>query len=235
MLRFHTQTAGCSLTAQQPYNNIVRVTIQALAGVLGGTQSLHTDSFDEALALPSDEAVTVALRTQQIIAEESGAANTIDPLAGSYFVEALTHRIEQDALAYIDKIDEMGGIVRAIEAGFPQKEIADASYRYQRQVDEGVKTVVGVNRYVKTDEQRPELLRIGDEMERGQLERLNRVKQERDDARVNQCLEEMVRAARSDENLLPPMLDAVRAYASVGEISKALIPVFGTYRETSVL
>jgi methylmalonyl-CoA mutase N-terminal domain/subunit len=235
MLRFHTQTAGCSLTAQQPYNNIVRVTIQALAGVLGGTQSLHTDSFDEALALPSDEAVTVALRTQQIIAEESGVANTIDPLAGSYFVEALTHRIEQDALAYIDKIDEMGGIVRAIEAGFPQKEIADASYRYQRQVDEGVKTVVGVNRYVQSDEQRPELLRIGDEMESGQLERLNRVKRERDNARVKQCLEGMVRAARNDENLLPPMLDAVRAYASVGEISKALIPVFGTYRETSVL
>jgi methylmalonyl-CoA mutase N-terminal domain/subunit len=208
MLRFHTQTAGCSLTAQQPYNNIVRVTIQALAGVLGGTQSLHTDSFDEALALPSDEAVTVALRTQQIIAEESGVANTIDPLAGSYFVEALTHRIEQDALAYIDKIDEMGGIVRAIEAGFPQKEIADASYRYQRQVDEGVKTVVGVNRYVQSDEQRPELLRIGDEMERGQLERLSRVKQDRDNARVKQCLEGMVRAARNDENLLPPMLDA---------------------------
>jgi len=235
MLRFHTQTAGCSLTAQQPYNNIVRVTIQALAGVLGGTQSLHTDSFDEALALPSDEAVTVALRTQQIIAEESGVANTIDPLAGSYFVEALTNRIEQDALNYIDKIDEMGGIVRAIETGFPQKEIADASYRYQRQVDAKAKTVVGVNRYVQTDEQRPELLRIGDEVERGQLDRLNRVKQERDNERVRQCLDQVVRAAENDENLLPPMLDAVRAYASVGEICKALIPVFGTYRETSVL
>jgi methylmalonyl-CoA mutase N-terminal domain/subunit len=235
MLRFHTQTAGCSLTAQQPYNNIVRVTIQALAGVMGGTQSLHTDSFDEALALPSDEAVTVALRTQQIIAEESGVANTIDPLAGSYFVEALTNRVERDALAYIEKIDEMGGIVRAIEVGFPQKEIADASYRYQRQIDEGVKTVVGVNRYAQEGEQRPELLRIGKEMERGQLERLERVKRERDNARVDRCLEQIVTAANNDENLLPPMLDAVRAYASVGEISKALIPVFGTYRETSVL
>jgi methylmalonyl-CoA mutase N-terminal domain/subunit len=235
MLRFHTQTAGCSLTAQQPYNNIVRVTIQALAGVLGGTQSLHTDSFDEALALPSDEAVTVALRTQQIIAEESGAANTIDPLAGSYFVEALTNRIEQDAMAYIDKIDELGGIVKAIETGFPQKEIADASYRYQRQVDSGVKTVVGVNRYVQSDEQRPELLRIGDEVERGQLDRLSRVKRERDNERVKHCLDQVVHAAENNENLLPPMLDAVRAYASVGEVSSALIPVFGTYRETSVL
>lgn len=234
MLRFHTQTAGCSLTAQQPYNNIVRVTIQALAGVLGGTQSLHTDSFDEALALPSDEAVTVALRTQQIIAEESGVANTIDPLAGSYFVEALTNRMEQDAMAYIDKIDEMGGIVRAIESGFPQKEIADASYRYQRQVDSRAKTVVGVNRYVQSDEQRPELLRVGDEMERGQLDRLQRVKEERDNDRVKHCLEQVVRAAENDENLLPPMLDAVRAYASVGEVSRALIPVFDTYRETSV-
>jgi len=235
MLRFHTQTAGCSLTAQQPYNNIVRVTIQALAGVLGGTQSLHTDSFDEALALPSDEAVTVALRTQQIIAEESGAANTIDPLAGSYFVEALTNRIEQDAMAYIDKIDELGGIVRAIETGFPQKEIADASYRYQRQVDSGVKTVVGVNRYVQKDEQRPELLRIGDEVERGQLDRLSRVKRERDNESVKHCLDQVVHAAENNENLLPPMLDAVRAYASVGEVCSALIPVFGTYRETSVL
>jgi methylmalonyl-CoA mutase N-terminal domain/subunit len=235
MLRFHTQTAGCSLTAQQPYNNIVRVTIQALAGVLGGTQSLHTDSYDEALALPSDEAVTVALRTQQIIAEESGVANTIDPLAGSYFVESLTDRFEREATDYILKIDEMGGIVDAIDAGFPQKEIADAAYRYQRQVDEGSKTIVGVNKYVRDDERRPELLRVGDEVEQGQLDRLRRVKAERDDDHVGRCLDALAEAGRNGENLIPPMLDAVRAYATVGEVCRSLIPVFGTYRETSVL
>jgi len=235
MLRFHTQTAGCSLTAQQPYNNIVRVTIQALAGVLGGTQSLHTDSYDEALALPSDEAVTVALRTQQIIAEESGVANTVDPLAGSYFVESLTDRIEREATDYIRKIDEMGGIVDAIDAGFPQKEIADAAYRYQRQVDEGSKTIVGVNKYVRDDEKRPELLRIGEEMERGQLERLRRVKAERDNDQVERCLDALAKAGRNGDNLIPLMLDAVRAYATVGEVCKSLVPVFGTYRETSVL
>jgi len=235
MLRFHTQTAGCSLTAQQPYNNIVRVTIQALAAVLGGTQSLHTDSYDEALALPSDHAVTVALRTQQIIAEESGVAHTVDPLGGSYFVEALTDRTEREALDYIRRIDDMGGIVAAIEHGFPQKEIADASYRYQRQLDQGTKTIVGVNKYVSADESRPELLRIGEETERGQLERLRRVRAERDNDQVRGCLLALARAAESGDNLLPPMLDAVRAYASVGEISKSLIPAFGTYQETSVL
>jgi len=235
MLRFHTQTAGCSLTAQQPYNNIVRVTIQALAGVLGGTQSLHTDSFDEALALPSDQAVTVALRTQQIIAEESGVANTVDPLGGSYFVESLTDRTEQAAWDYIHRIDEMGGIIVAIERGFPQKEIADAAYRYQRQLDQGGKTIVGVNKYASPDDSRPDLLRIGEDVERGQLERLRRVRAERSDDRVRDCLSALGRAAERGDNLLPPLLEAVRAYASVGEICSSLIPIFGTYQETSVL
>jgi methylmalonyl-CoA mutase N-terminal domain/subunit len=234
-LRFHTQTAGCSLTAQQPYNNIVRVTVQALAGVLGGTQSLHTDSYDEALALPSDHAVTVALRTQQILAEESGVVNCVDPLAGSYFVEALTDRIEADALDYIRRIDEMGGMVAAIERGFPQKEIADASYLYQQQGDDRSKTIVGVNRYTMEEDGRPETLKIGDEMERAQLERLARIKTERDNDEVETSLEALQRAAKCDENLIPPMLRAVRAYASVGEVSAALVPVFGTYRETTVL
>ncbi|HXV78163.1 MAG TPA: methylmalonyl-CoA mutase family protein [Candidatus Polarisedimenticolaceae bacterium] len=234
-LRFHTQTAGCSLTAQQPINNVVRVTIQALAGVLGGTQSLHTDSYDEALALPSDEAVTVALRTQQIIAEESGVTNTVDPLGGSYFVEQLTDRMERDALAYIDRIDEMGGIVEAIEAGFPQKEIADASYRYQRQVDDGSKVVVGVNKYRMEEARGVETLRIGDDVERGQLDRLARVRAGRDEAAVRRMLDAVTRAADNGDNLIPPLLDAVRVYASVGEVCRALVPVFGTYQETSVL
>ncbi len=235
MLRFHTQTAGCSLTAQQPYNNIVRVTVQALAAVLGGTQSLHTDSYDEALALPGDHAVTVALRTQQILAEESGVANTIDPLAGSYFVEALTDRMERDAQSYIDRIDAMGGMVAAIENGFPQREIAEASYRYQRQVDSGLKTIVGVNRYVVRDEQRPEILKIGETIEHEQLDRLARLKSRRDAERVRRALEALQEAASANENLIPRILDAVRAYASVGEVSRALLSVFGSYREVSVL
>jgi methylmalonyl-CoA mutase N-terminal domain/subunit len=235
MLRFHTQTAGCSLTAQQPFNNIVRVTIQALAGVLGGTQSLHTDSYDEALALPSDEAVTVALRTQQILAEESGVANTVDPLGGSYFVEALTDRMEREAHDYIRRIDALGGMIAAIEAGFPQKEIADASYRYQREVDTGHKTIVGVNRYRSTSESKPTLLRIGEETEREQLDRLGRVKARRDAARVRETLATLARAGEDGSNLIPKMLDAVRAYATVGEVCQALVPVFGTYQETSVL
>jgi methylmalonyl-CoA mutase N-terminal domain/subunit len=234
-LRFHTQTAGCSLTAQQPLNNVVRVTVQALAGVLGGTQSLHTDSYDEALALPSDGAVTIALRTQQILAEESGVANTVDPLAGSYFVEALTDRMQAEAEEYIRRIDEMGGIVAAIETGFPQKEIADASYRYQRQVDEGVKTIVGVNKYRMDGEARPEILKIGDSMEREQLARLARLKNERDAGRIERALRDLRRAAEGDDNLLPPMLEAARAFATVGEMSSALVPVFGVYREASVL
>jgi methylmalonyl-CoA mutase N-terminal domain/subunit len=235
MLRFHTQTAGCSLTAQQPYNNVVRVTIQALAGVLGGTQSLHTNSLDETLALPYEHAVTVALRTQQIIAEESGVANTVDPLAGSYFVEALTDRLEQEALDYIDRIDRMGGIVAAIEAGFPQKEIADAAYRYQKQLDERAKSLVGVNAYQMDDYVRPETLKIGAEVEREQLERLARVRSERDQRRLDDDLEALKRGAETGENLMQLLLQCVRDYGTVGEISRALVPVFGRYREVSVL
>jgi len=234
-MRFHTQTAGCSLTAQQPLNNVARVTVQALAAVLGGTQSLHTDSFDEALALPTETAVTVALRTQQILAEESGVTNTIDPLGGSYFVEALTDRIERDALDYIDRIDQMGGMIAAIERGFPQKEIADASYHYQRQVDRNEKSIVGVNAYVRADEPSPDILKIGDDVERAQLARLATVKAGRDEARLKRSLEALARAAQDGTNLIPAMLDCVRSYGSVQELSQALVPAFGTYREVSVL
>ncbi len=235
MLRFHTQTAGCSLTAQQPLNNVARVTIQALAAVLGGTQSLHTDSFDEALALPTEAAVTVALRTQQILAEESGVTNTIDPLGGSYFVEALTDRIERDAMAYIERIDAMGGMIDAIERGFPQKEIADASYHYQRQVDRGEKTIVGVNKYAIEGERRTDILTIGDDVERAQLARLQQVKARRDEALLRRDLAALAQAAAGGENVIPFMLACVRNYGTVQELSSALVPVFGTYREVSIL
>jgi len=234
-LRFHTQTAGCSLTAQQPLNNIARVTIQALAGVLGGTQSLHTDSFDEALALPSDEAVTVALRTQQILAEESGVTNTVDPLAGSYFVENLTNRVERDALDYIERIDRMGGIIAAIERGYPQKEIADASYKYQHQIEDGSKIIVGVNKHKRDDGRKPELLRVSDEVGIKQIQRLTRIKAERDAGRLEASLAALRKAAETEDNLIPLMLEAVRAHATVGEVSQALVPVFGLYQEASVL
>jgi methylmalonyl-CoA mutase N-terminal domain/subunit len=234
-MRFHTQTAGCSLTAQQPLNNVARVTIQALAAVLGGTQSLHTDSFDEALALPSQTAVTVALRTQQVIAEESGVTNTIDPLGGSYFVEALTDKIEREAMAYIDRIDQMGGMIAAIERGFPQKEIADASYHYQRQVDRGEKSIVGVNAYAMEGEPPTEILKIGEGVETAQLARLAAVKAGRDQAKLDRELAALAKAAGSSENLIPYLLACVRSYGSVQELSQALVPVFGTYREVSVL
>jgi methylmalonyl-CoA mutase N-terminal domain/subunit len=235
MLRFHTQTAGCSLTAQQPLNNIARVTVQALAAVLGGTQSLHTDSFDEALALPTEQAVTVALRTQQILAEESGVTHTIDPLGGSYFVEALTDRVERDALAYIERIDQMGGMIGAIERGFPQKEIADASYHYQRQTDRGVKTIVGVNKFANPNEARMDILKIGEGVENAQLARLAEVKRRRDAAALAAGLAALRAAAENGANVIPPMLDCVRNYGTVQEISQALVPVFGTYQEVSVL
>ena len=235
MLRFHTQTAGCSLTAQQPLNNVARVTVQALAAVLGGTQSLHTDSFDEALALPTETAVTVALRTQQVLAEESGVTNTIDPLAGSYFVEALTDKIEREALTYIARIDDMGGMIEAIERGFPQKEIADASYHYQRQVDAGEKTIVGVNKYAIGDERKTDTLKIGDEVEQAQLARLAGVKARRDEARLRRGLAALAAAAARGDNVIPFMLECVRDYGTVQELSQALVPVFGTYREVSVL
>ena len=235
MLRFHTQTAGCSLTAQQPLNNVARVTVQALAAVLGGTQSLHTDSFDEALALPTEAAVTVALRTQQILAEESGITNTIDPLGGSYFVESLTDKMERDAIAYIERIDHMGGMIDAIERGFPQKEIADASYHYQRQVDRGEKAIVGVNKYAMGGERRTDILSIGDDVERAQLARLKEVKARRDESQLRRDLAALARAAASGDNVIPFMLACVRNYGSVQELSQALVPVFGTYREVSVL
>jgi len=234
-LRFHTQTAGCSLTAQQPSNNIVRVTVQALAAILGGTQSLHTNSLDETLSLPTERAVTIALRTQQILAEESGVANAVDPLGGSYFLEALTDRVEREAMDYLERIDRLGGIVAAIEAGFPQKEIADASYRYQQEVDTGRKTVVGVNRYVTEEDERPEILRIGEEVEREQLQRLTEVRRTRDEAGLQTALSDLREGAARGDNLIPLMLAAVRRYGTVGEISQALVPVFGLYREVSVL
>jgi methylmalonyl-CoA mutase N-terminal domain/subunit len=236
MLRTHVQTAGCSLTAQQPHNNVVRVALQAMAAVLGGTQSLHTNAMDETLALPSEHSARLALRTQQIIAEESGVANTIDPLAGSYFIESLTNRMEEDAADYIRRIDEMGGMVKAIEEGFPQREIADASYRYQSQIDQREKTVVGVNRYTEQSAGGPTmpLLRIGPEVESAQLERLKTTRAGRDADRFATALDRLEDAARSGDNLMPHILEAVRAYASVQEISDRLKPVFGEYRESQV-
>jgi methylmalonyl-CoA mutase N-terminal domain/subunit len=233
-LRMHVQTAGCSLTAQQPLNNVARVTIQALAGVLGGTQSLHTNSLDETLCLPTENAVRVALRTQQIMAEESGVANTADPLGGSYFVETLTNEVEAQALDYIRRIDEMGGIVAAIEASFPQREIAEAAFLYQRQIDAEEKTVVGVNRYTIEEDDRVELLRIPDEVEREQRARLDRVRARRDTARLDRALLELKAAAAGRENTMPRILEAVRAYGTVGEIAGAMKEVFGSWQEKSV-
>ncbi len=232
LLRTHCQTAGCSLTAQQPLNNIVRVAIQALAGVLGGTQSLHTNSMDETLALPSEQAVLVALRTQQIIAEETGVTNFVDPLAGSYAVEALTNQIEAEAFDYIRRIDDMGGIVRAIELGFPQKEISEASYRYQQQLDRGQKTMVGVNKYQEAEEGPPlELLRIGADVERRQAQRVRERKQARDAAKVRAALGLVKRAASEGSNLMPPILAAVQEECTVGEIADVFRDVFGVYRD----
>jgi len=230
-LRTHAQTAGCSLTAQQPLNNIVRVALQALAAVLGGTNSLHTNSMDETLALPSEQAVLVALRTQQIIAEESGVTNIADPLGGSYAVEALTERMEREAMAYIGKIDELGGIVRAIELGYPQKEIAEAAYRYQQQLDQGEKVMVGVNKYAMADEPPMEILRIDPDVEREQADKVRRRKRSRDAARVRAALAEVTEAARGTANLMPPLVDAVKAGCTVGEISDIYREVFGVYRD----
>jgi methylmalonyl-CoA mutase N-terminal domain/subunit len=235
MLRTHVQTAGCSLTAQQPMNNVVRVAVQALAAVLGGCQSLHTDSMDETHCLPSERAVTVALRTQQILAEESGAANTIDPLAGSYFVESLTDEMERQALAYIGKIDDMGGIIKAIEAGFPQREIADASFHYQKQIESGAKTIVGLNKYVMPEEIPIPLLKIPPEVEVRQRERLAEVKRARDSKAALSALRALTSKARTGENLMPPILDCVRAYCTLEETCDAMKEVFGEYRERSVI
>jgi methylmalonyl-CoA mutase N-terminal domain/subunit len=231
MLRTHAQTAGCALTAQQPLNNVVRVAVQALAGVLGGVQSLHTNSLDETLALPSEQAVMVALRTQQILAEESGVTNVIDPLGGSWAVEALTERMEREARAYIDRIDEMGGMLRAIELGFPQKEIADAAYLYQQQLDRGEKVVVGVNRYQMPEERPPELLRIPLDVETRQVERVRRFKAARDVRAVREARARVREAAVSGANLMPPLIDAVKAGVTVGEICDVYREVFGEYRD----
>jgi methylmalonyl-CoA mutase N-terminal domain/subunit len=231
-LRFHTQTAGCSLTAQQPENNIVRVTVQALAAVLGGTQSLHTNSMDEAYALPTEKAVKIALRTQQIIAHESRVTNTVDPLAGSYFIETLTKQIEDEAMKYIKKIDTMGGILTAIERGYVQREIADSAYKYQRAIDKGEKIVIGVNKYRNTEEARIETLKVNPEVEDKQKRRLEKLKKERDNKVVKKALAEIKRVAKSKENLMPAVLDAVKNYVTLGEICIVLKEVFGEYRPT---
>ncbi len=232
MLRFHTQTAGVSLTAQQPLNNIVRVAIQALAGVLGGTQSLHTDSYDEALALPSDEAALIALRTQQIIAHESGAANVVDPLGGSYFIEKLTREMEEGALEYFRKIDDFGGMIEAIDAGFPQREIQDSAYQYQLAVDAKDKIIVGVNEFVMENElQAIPLLQIDESTARLQSERLAKLRAERDNRRVTETLKALTDGARAGANTMYLLLDAVRAYATLGEMCDALRPVYGEYQE----
>jgi methylmalonyl-CoA mutase N-terminal domain/subunit len=235
MLRTHAQTAGCSLTAQQPVNNVVRVAIQALAGVLGGVQSLHTNSLDETLPLPSEQAVMVAVRTQQILAEESGVTNIVDPLGGSYAVEALTDRLEREARAYIEHIDKLGGMVKAIELGYPQKEIADAAYVYQQQVDKQEKTVVGVNRYQMPEERQPDLLRIPLEVETRQAERVRKVKRERNGTAARDALRRVREAAESGENLMPPLVAAVKALCTVGEISDVYRRVFGEYRDPAWL
>ncbi len=231
MCRFHAQTAGCSLTAQQPYNNVVRTTIQALAAVLGGTQSLHTNSLDEAWALPTEQAVTLALRTQQVLAHESGVTNTVDPLAGSYFVERLTLETERGCYEYFDKIDAMGGMVAAIERGFPQKEIHDAAYAYQQAVERKEKIIVGVNEQVSEEKRPIEILTIDEGVARHQNQRLAELRRKRDNARVQCALEAVGSAAETDKNLMPYILECVRAYGTVGEMCDVLRRVFGTYEE----
>jgi methylmalonyl-CoA mutase N-terminal domain/subunit len=231
-LRFHTQTAGVSLTVQQPLNNIVRVAIQALAGVLGGTQSLHTDAYDEALALPTDRAALIALRTQQIIAEETGVVNTVDPLGGSYFLESLTKKMEDGALDYFAKIDAMGGMVSAVEKGFPQREIQESAYQYQKAVERGEQTIVGVNKYQMDDEQSKIDILVIDESVRGhQIARLEETRARRDAGAVSNALEKLKRAAQGGDNTMPATIEAVRAYSTLGEICDALRDVYGLYEE----
>jgi len=234
-MRMHVQTAGFTLTAQQPLNNIARVTIQALAAIVAGTQSLHTNSFDEALALPSEEAVRIALRTQQIIAHESGVANTADPLAGSYYVENLTNEMEERAMEYFQKLDDMGGAMTAIEKGFFQKEIADSAYKYQREVDEKRRILVGVNDYTIEEKQPIKVLRVDPKVEEEQVERLQKLRRERDKRKVNEMLEKLHYAAEKDENLMPIIIDAVKAYATIGEICDVLRKIYGEYKELIVI
>lgn len=235
MLRFHTQTAGSTLTAQQAENNIVRTAIQAMSAVLGGTQSLHTNSYDEALSLPTEQAARIALRTQQVVAYESGVPNTIDPLAGSYFVESLTNDIEKRALEYLDKIDGLGGMLKAIERGFVQQEIQNAAYEYQRAVESGEATVVGVNRFTQDNQSEVPIQRIDESLERKQVERLWALRSKRDQSTWKDSIDAVRTAARSGDNLMPKILDAVEAYATVGEISDAMRSVFGEYQETVVI
>jgi methylmalonyl-CoA mutase N-terminal domain/subunit len=232
-LRFHTQTAGCSLTAQQPYNNVVRTALQALAAVLGGTQSLHTNSLDEAWALPTEFAATIALRTQQIIAHETGAANTVDPLGGSYFVETLTNEVERGAWEYIERIDAMGGMVAAIERSYPQREIAEASYRYQMALDKKEKIMVGVNDFA-SEEKPLETLQIDESVAHRQAERLSKLRAERSKEGVTRRLNALRTAAESQVNLMPVIFDAVKSYATLGEICDAMRDVFGTYEEVAI-
>lgn len=235
LMRFHTQTAGVSLTAQQPENNIVRVAIQALAAVLGGTQSLHTNSMDEALALPSEHAVKVALRTQQIIAEESGVTNTVDPLGGSFFVEAQTDRMEKDAYAYFQRIEDLGGVIPALEKGFMQSEISDAAYRYQREIDEGRRKIVGVNAYLDEKPAAIPILKMDPNGYSRQLNRLNEVRKMRDSGRVGQTLDALRIACEGTENTMPYIIDCVRAYCTLGEIVGVMTKVFGKYEEPTMI
>lgn len=235
MLRFHTQTAGSTLTAQQVENNIVRVAVQTLAAVLGGTQSLHTNSKDEALALPTEDSVRIALRTQQIVAEESGVANTIDPLAGSYYVEAMTDRIEKEAKEYIDRIDALGGMIEAIEAGYVQTEIQKSAYKFEKEIEANDRIVVGVNKYQINEDEPTDLLKINMNIQEEQIKFLNEVKSERDNKAVEEKLLNIKNAAEGSNNLIPYIIDAVKTYASIGEISNTLRDVFGEYKETVVI
>jgi methylmalonyl-CoA mutase N-terminal domain/subunit len=234
MLRFHTQTSGVALTAQQPHNNIIRVAMQALAAAVGGTQSLHTNSFDEAYALPSTEAVRIALRTQQIIAYESGVADTIDPVAGSYYVEALTNEIEERAMKYIEKIDNMGGAVAATEKGYMQREIVESAYKYQREVEAKENIIVGVNDFTVAEEAPIKILRIDPAVEKKQVEQLRALKKNRDDKKIKATLDELKHIEEKEENLVPPILKAVKAYATLGEICDALREVYGEYKAPSI-
>ncbi|MFX1280989.1 MAG: methylmalonyl-CoA mutase [Promethearchaeota archaeon] len=233
-LRFHTQTAGVSLTAQEPENNIVRVTLQGLAAVLGGTQSLHTNSFDEALCLPTENAVKIALRTQQIIAYESGVTDTVDPLAGSYYVEWLTNKMEEEAEVYFQQIDKLGGVIPAIKANFFQKEIANASYKYQQEIENRERTIVAVNQYQQKEPCTVPLLKIDEEVAKKQVRKLNNLKQDRNNDKVNEKLKDLKKAAQGTENLMPYIMNAIRVYASIGEIINTLKEVFGTYHEDSI-
>jgi methylmalonyl-CoA mutase N-terminal domain/subunit len=233
-MRFHTQTAGCSLTAQQPEMNIVRVTLQALAAVLGGTQSLHTNSMDEALALPSEKAVRIALRTQQIIAEESGVTSTVDPLGGSYYVEWLTNKMEEETYKYFDRVEHLGGVIPAIEKGFFQREIAESAYRYQKEIDETQRVIVGVNRYQLDEKPSIPILKMDENGEERQIQRLQKLRKDRDNSKVQRHLEQLRKAAQGNDNMMPFILNCVHSYATLGETCQVLRDVFGEYKEQAI-